>query len=74
MFCPFYRYGLPDKRRHAYSLVLSPCGHLAACTDDFGRVLLIDSAKGVVIRMLKGKYKEGRHEVNIYVDGLFLGP
>ena len=48
------RYGLPDKRRQAESIVLSPDGTLVACTDDFGRILVISNDSGLVVRMLKG--------------------
>ncbi|PIO33382.1 hypothetical protein AB205_0088640, partial [Aquarana catesbeiana] len=36
------RFGLPDSRRHGESISLSPCNTLAAVTDDFGRVILVD--------------------------------
>eukprot|EP00795_Rhopilema_esculentum_P002830 gene2830-1060_t len=48
------RYGIPDKRRQAESIFLSPDGSLAACTDDFGRILVISNDTGLVVRMLKG--------------------
>nr|XP_058131215.1 rab3 GTPase-activating protein non-catalytic subunit isoform X3 [Dasypus novemcinctus] len=48
------RFGLPDSRRHGESLCLSPCNTLAAVTDDFGRVILLDVARGIAIRMWKG--------------------
>ncbi|XP_025141871.1 rab3 GTPase-activating protein non-catalytic subunit isoform X2 [Bubalus bubalis] len=48
------RFGLPDSRRHGESICLSPCNTLAAVTDDFGRVLLLDVARGIAIRMWKG--------------------
>ncbi|KAM4724270.1 rab3 GTPase-activating protein non-catalytic subunit isoform 2-T2 [Anableps anableps] len=48
------RFGLPDSRRHGESICLSPCNTLAGVTDDFGRVTLLDLAKGVAIRMWKG--------------------
>jgi len=53
------RYGLPDKRRQAESIVLSPDGSLAACTDDFGRILIISNESGLIVRMLKG-YREAQ--------------
>lgn len=48
------RFGLPDSRRHGESICLSPCNTLAGVTDDFGRVALLDLARGVAIRMWKG--------------------
>nr|XP_033792757.1 rab3 GTPase-activating protein non-catalytic subunit isoform X2 [Geotrypetes seraphini] len=48
------RFGLPDSRRHGESICLSPCNTLAAVTDDFGRVLLLDVGRGLAIRMWKG--------------------
>ncbi|KAJ8274972.1 hypothetical protein COCON_G00095970 [Conger conger] len=48
------RFGLPDSRRHGESICLSPCYTMAAVTDDFGRVTLLDLARGIAIRMWKG--------------------
>ncbi|XP_055465177.1 rab3 GTPase-activating protein non-catalytic subunit isoform X1 [Psammomys obesus] len=48
------RFGLPDSRRHGESISLSPCNTLAAVTDDFGRVILLDVARGIAVRMWKG--------------------
>ncbi|XP_056914815.1 rab3 GTPase-activating protein non-catalytic subunit isoform X2 [Takifugu flavidus] len=48
------RFGLPDSRRHGESICLSPCNMLAGVTDDFGRVALLDLARGICIRMWKG--------------------
>ncbi|XP_068089021.1 rab3 GTPase-activating protein non-catalytic subunit isoform X2 [Hyperolius riggenbachi] len=48
------RFGLPDSRRHGETISLSPCNTLAAVTDDFGRVILLDVGRGVAIRMWKG--------------------
>ncbi|XP_026211404.1 rab3 GTPase-activating protein non-catalytic subunit [Anabas testudineus] len=48
------RFGLPDSRRHGESICLSPCNTLAGVTDDFGRVTLLDLARGNAIRMWKG--------------------
>uniref|UniRef100_A0A665UN07 RAB3 GTPase activating protein subunit 2 (non-catalytic) n=1 Tax=Echeneis naucrates TaxID=173247 RepID=A0A665UN07_ECHNA len=48
------RFGLPDSRRHGESISLSPCNTLAGVTDDFGRVTLLDLARGIAIRMWKG--------------------
>lgn len=54
--CPVSsRFGLPDSRRHGESICLSPCNTLAGVTDDFGRVTLIDLARGVCVRMWKGE-------------------
>ncbi|XP_067901173.1 rab3 GTPase-activating protein non-catalytic subunit isoform X2 [Heterodontus francisci] len=48
------RFGIPDSRRRGENICLSPCSTLAAVTDDFGRVTLLDVARGVAIRMWKG--------------------
>ncbi|XP_056624780.1 rab3 GTPase-activating protein non-catalytic subunit isoform X3 [Triplophysa dalaica] len=48
------RFGLPDSRRHGESICLSPCNTMAAVTDDFGRVTLLDVARSIAIRMWKG--------------------
>ncbi|XP_041828613.1 rab3 GTPase-activating protein non-catalytic subunit isoform X3 [Melanotaenia boesemani] len=48
------RFGLPDSRRHGEAICLSPCNTLAGVTDDFGRVTLLDLARGIAIRMWKG--------------------
>uniref|UniRef100_A0A4W4H5E9 RAB3 GTPase activating protein subunit 2 (non-catalytic) n=1 Tax=Electrophorus electricus TaxID=8005 RepID=A0A4W4H5E9_ELEEL len=48
------RFGLPDSRRHGESICLSPCYSMAGVTDDFGRVTLLDVARGIAIRMWKG--------------------
>uniref|UniRef100_A0A671QD64 Rab3 GTPase-activating protein non-catalytic subunit-like n=1 Tax=Sinocyclocheilus anshuiensis TaxID=1608454 RepID=A0A671QD64_9TELE len=48
------RFGLPDSRRHGESVCLSPCNTMAGVTDDFGRVTLLDVARGIAIRMWKG--------------------
>ncbi|XP_006022403.1 rab3 GTPase-activating protein non-catalytic subunit isoform X2 [Alligator sinensis] len=48
------RFGLPDSRRHGESICLSPCNTLAAVTDDFGRVILLDVTRGLAVRMWKG--------------------
>lgn len=48
------RFGLPDSRRRGERICLSPCNTLAAVTDDFGRVVLLDVARGIAIRMWKG--------------------
>lgn len=43
-----------DKERFATSIVSSPDKRLAAVTDDFGRVLLVDVTNWLVIRIWKG--------------------
>ena len=48
------RFGLPDKRRHGERLHLSPDNKLAAVTDSFGRVMLVDIHRGIALRMWKG--------------------
>uniref|UniRef100_A0A3B3ZRZ7 Uncharacterized protein n=1 Tax=Periophthalmus magnuspinnatus TaxID=409849 RepID=A0A3B3ZRZ7_9GOBI len=50
---PLPIFGLPDSRRHGESICLSPCNTLAGVTDDFGRVTLLDLARGIAIRMWK---------------------
>lgn len=49
-----FRWSVPDKRRTGLSLSLAPGRRLAAVTDDFGRVTLIDVQRGVALRMWKG--------------------
>ena len=49
-----HRFGLPDVRRHGDSIVVAPGLRLAASTDSFGRVTLIDVNRGVAVRMWKG--------------------
>uniref|UniRef100_A0A8D0DZX4 RAB3 GTPase activating non-catalytic protein subunit 2 n=1 Tax=Salvator merianae TaxID=96440 RepID=A0A8D0DZX4_SALMN len=48
------RFGIPDSRRHGERICLSPCNTLAAVTDDFGRVILLDVGRGLSVRMWKG--------------------
>lgn len=48
------RFGLPDTHRHGSSITLAPDGRLAVTTDDFGRVMLLDAKKAVVVRIWKG--------------------
>ncbi|CAI5744844.1 unnamed protein product [Peronospora destructor] len=43
-----------DARRRCRALVLSPTGRLAAISDTLGRILLVDTARMMVIRMWKG--------------------
>ena len=51
-----FRFGLPDKRRVGDSIVLSPDNSLAATTDSFGRVMLLDLSRGIAVRMWKGTH------------------
>ncbi|XP_068531185.1 rab3 GTPase-activating protein non-catalytic subunit [Anas acuta] len=53
-FSLIFRFGLPDSRRHGERICLSPCNTLAAVTDDFGRVILLDVTRGLAVRMWKG--------------------
>ncbi|XP_078349429.1 rab3 GTPase-activating protein non-catalytic subunit-like isoform X1 [Oculina patagonica] len=48
------RFGLPDTLRHGTSITMAPNGRLAVTTDDFGRVMLLDAKKGIVVRIWKG--------------------
>ncbi|KAJ8913603.1 hypothetical protein NQ315_013425 [Exocentrus adspersus] len=48
------RFGLCDLHRTATSIILSPNRKLAAVSDALGRVLLIDSFRGVVFKIFKG--------------------
>ncbi|KAM7446520.1 Rab3 GTPase-activating protein non-catalytic subunit [Porites harrisoni] len=48
------RFGLPDSPRHGNSITLSPNGRLAVTTDEFGRVMLLDAKKAIVVRLWKG--------------------
>lgn len=50
----FFRFGIPDSRRHGERICLSPCNTLAAVTDEFGRVILLDVTRGLAVRMWKG--------------------
>ena len=45
---------LNDPRRIVQTMCLDPTGRLAATTDNFGRVLLIDTRHQVVVRIWKG--------------------
>ncbi|XP_042857706.1 rab3 GTPase-activating protein non-catalytic subunit-like [Penaeus japonicus] len=49
-----YKWSIPDKRRTGLSLSVAPGRRLAAVTDDFGRVTLVDVQRGVALRMWKG--------------------
>lgn len=48
------RFGLCDLRRTGTTVVLSQDRKLAAVTDALGRVLLVDSFRGVTLRVFKG--------------------
>ncbi|XP_045164449.2 rab3 GTPase-activating protein non-catalytic subunit-like [Mercenaria mercenaria] len=48
------RFGLPDMRREGLSVSLSPNNTYAATTDSFGRIMLIDTDRGIALRMWKG--------------------
>ena len=50
----YYRYCVPDKRRHGDVIVLCPDNKLAATTDSFGRIILLDLERGIATRMWKG--------------------
>ncbi|CAH1792515.1 unnamed protein product [Owenia fusiformis] len=63
------RFGIPDRRRIGESIVLSPTNTLAATTDSFGRVLLIDVAKGITVRMWKGYRDAQLGFVDVKEDG-----
>ncbi|KAK2825892.1 hypothetical protein Q5P01_020106 [Channa striata] len=67
------RFGLPDSRRHGESICLSPCNTLAGVTDDFGRVTLLDLARGIAIRMWKG-YRDAQLGGILEVWGMQQGP
>ncbi|CAG9761149.1 unnamed protein product [Ceutorhynchus assimilis] len=53
------RFGLADLRRTGNDLVLSPNRNLVAVCDSLGRVLLVDSFKGVITKIFKG-YREAQ--------------
>lgn len=53
------RFGLCDLRRTATDIVLSPNRKLAAVSDTLGRVLLVDSFRGIIIKIFKG-YREAQ--------------
>ncbi|KAJ8932772.1 hypothetical protein NQ314_014475 [Rhamnusium bicolor] len=48
------RFGLCDLRRTATDIILSPDRKLAAVSDALGRVLLIDTFRGITLRIFKG--------------------
>jgi len=49
-----YKWTINDTQRHILSIIRDPSGRLAATTDGFGRVLLVDAIQSLVIRMWKG--------------------
>lgn len=51
----FGRFGLPDSHRRGSSITMAPNGRLAVTTDDFGRVMLLDAKKAIVVRLWKGR-------------------
>ncbi|XP_044732271.1 rab3 GTPase-activating protein regulatory subunit [Chrysoperla carnea] len=54
------RFGIHDVRRIADKLILSPDKTLAVISDSLGRIVLIDTHRGVCIRMWKG-YREAEY-------------
>ncbi|XP_065207798.1 rab3 GTPase-activating protein non-catalytic subunit isoform X2 [Planococcus citri] len=48
------RFGLADEGRQGTSIVMSPLGDIAAVTDNYGRICIVDLNYGIIIRMLKG--------------------
>lgn len=48
-----------DFRRTTESVIIAPANNLAATTDSFGRVVLIDVLKGIAVRVFKG-YREAQ--------------
>jgi len=52
----FGRFGLPDSHRHGKSITMAPNGRLAVTTDDYGRVMLLDAKKAIVVRLWKGRF------------------
>lgn len=55
-FYLFDRWSIPDMRRTGLSVSVAPGKRLAAVTDDFGRVTLVDVQRGVAVRMWKGRF------------------
>lgn len=68
----FIRFGLPDSRRHGESICLSPCNTMAAVTDDFGRVTLLDVARSIAIRMWKGEGEKDVFPTRIFSHKLLI--
>ncbi len=52
MFCSTYP--IPVFYRHTLTITLDPLGRLAASTDGFGRVFLIDTQDNMIVRIWKG--------------------
>lgn len=50
----FSRFGLFDQHRLTESIQLAPIGKLAVVTDQFNRVLLVNTSTGIIIRIWKG--------------------
>lgn len=48
------RFGLCDLRRNGENVILSPNRKLAAVNDALGRVILVDTFKGIALRIFKG--------------------
>lgn len=48
------RFGIHDQRRKGETIIIAPANNLAAITDSFGRVILVDVLKGIAIRIFKG--------------------
>lgn len=48
------RFGVCDFQRTGMSVWLAPNNHLAAVTDNLGRIILIDCFKGIALRVWKG--------------------
>ena len=52
------RCGLPDIHRAATAIIIAPGANwLAATSDTFGRVMLLDLIKAKAIRMWKGNWR-----------------
>ncbi len=48
------RFALNDLRRKGETVIIAPANNLAAVTDSFARVILIDVLKGIAVRIFKG--------------------
>ena len=48
------RFHMRDLRRKGESIIIAPANNLAATTDSFARVILIDVLKGIAVRIFKG--------------------
>lgn len=44
------RFGLPDDERLGTSILMSPLGDIAAVTDNFGRISIVDLSYGIIVR------------------------